>query len=422
MSTTISTSSPPSLSQISSLSGKKYKYPYYDWVLSQLAEARAGAQQQIENDQYEAELAQEQAQFDATQALAKETADASSKQAQTSTAIGGAGLALAAGNALKDTELGKTAGTALKTVAEKIYSPKTTTPTTSPSPGGEVPATTAPAPGETPPVSATPAASTEVTAADTGSMMTTEPSGVTTYGPKISGQASYDAGVSNVGAEAGGAAAEAGGAAAEGGATLGSIGSGVVSALPWIAAWKLGMPILTDIMEQGTSDLVGADKDSSNVLAQANRIAGSSKGVVEPAYEEITGDELPEVVQALSNPAGYLAGKAGCIIITACTTPDSYEVNIARIYRDAHMSPEQLRGYYMMAEKIVPYMHKYPRLKRFIKTNLVDHWVKYGRWYCGMGRAFPPTKTRNITRSFLSLCGLVGRMKHQYVRINGEVF
>jgi hypothetical protein len=101
------------------------------------------------------------------------------------------------------------------------------------------------------------------------------------------------------------------GGAIEAGATIGSIAGGVASASPYIAAWKIGMPYLRDIMQTGTRDAFGVDPNSSNTLAQMNRIAGSAQGVVAPAYAEITGSEMPEALQAISNPAGYIASLFG---------------------------------------------------------------------------------------------------------------
>ncbi len=210
--------------------------------------------------------------------------------------------------------------------------------------------------------------------------------------------------------------------AAEGGATLGSIGSGVVSASPYIAAWAVGMPILRSIMQAGTKDAFGVDKDSSNTLAQMNRIAGSARGVIAPAYEEITGKKMPEVAEALTNPAGYLAGKAGCIIVTACTDRYSYEVEITRAYRDKFLDAEQLRGYYALAEMIVPLIKSNKTVRKNVKKWLVDRLVDYGEYKLGMKETKPLCSSWLVSKVFLGMIKMIGMILPRYVRANGEVF
>lgn len=72
--------------------------------------------------------------------------------------------------------------------------------------------------------------------------------------------------------------------------------------------------------------------------------------------------------------------KDACIIVTTATDPHSEEVNITRQYRDEFLDPVTLRGYYMIAEKVVPLMKKWPWFKQFIKKHLVDNLVEYGRY------------------------------------------
>ncbi len=205
-----------------------------------------------------------------------------------------------------------------------------------------------------------------------------------------------------------------------GGATLGSVAGGAASALPYIAAWKIGMPYLRDIMHKGTESLTGADRNSGNVFQKANRMAGDVQGVVTPAYEFFTGNDMPEIIEATTNPAGYLAKKAGCIIVTACTSKDSPEVNITREYRDRYLTKEQLRGYYIVAEKIVPFINRFSFLKRIVKRFLVDKLVEYGKYKvdCGL---YPSPSSILVTRTFLKLCQKMGEKQAVFVRCNGEV-
>lgn len=116
---------------------------------------------------------------------------------------------------------------------------------------------------------------------------------------------------------------------------------------------------------------------------------------------------------------GFLG--TGCIIITACTSPDSDEVNVTRRYRDKIMLPETLRGYYMLAEQVVPLIHKSDKLRRFLKKYLVDSLAATCGWKL-KERDMPSWKARIITGLFLGGCNLLGHTKPQFVRYNGEMF
>lgn len=109
----------------------------------------------------------------------------------------------------------------------------------------------------------------------------------------------------------------------------------------------------------------------------------------------------------------------GCIIVTACTDRHSPEVEIAREYRDKYLTPEQRRGYYMIAEKVVPALRKYPCIKRLTKRFLVDNLISYGRYALKKGPE-PGTISRAVTKAFLWLCKQAGQCRLSFTRANGE--
>ena len=104
----------------------------------------------------------------------------------------------------------------------------------------------------------------------------------------------------------------------------------------------------------------------------------------------------------------------GCIIISACTDPDSYEVNIARHYRDGYMSLEELIGYYTLARLVVPIMPK-----KLVKRFLVDRLVDYGEVILGIKKRLRFTSSYWITTGFLKLCEGIGGL---YIRRRTEVY
>jgi hypothetical protein len=134
-----------------------------------------------------------------------------------------------------------------------------------------------------------------------------------------------------------------------------------------------------------------------------------------------------KVVSTVLNPVGAVIRGVSkvfkkCIIITACTSEDSQEVNIARKYRDGHMDRMELRGYYMIADRVVPKMERSKRFKRFVKWFLVDGIIDYCAYAVGDKADLPGRWSAFITKAFLSLCAYKGSRRSQYIRANGEVY
>lgn len=193
--------------------------------------------------------------------------------------------------------------------------------------------------------------------------------------PFLVNPALVDAGMAGGAAAAGGAGAAAGGAASSVMA-----GAGVVGAV--MAASALLSPIVGDKTFLG-------------------------KVVSFPA----------KVGKAITDP---ITKALGCIIITACTQDESDEVNIAREYRDKFLTQDQLRGYYVIAEKVVP-LCRFKAVKWLVKRFLVDNLITYGK-YVLRCEAAPGWLARHVTESFLALCGKVGSKRESFTRINGEVY
>ena len=111
----------------------------------------------------------------------------------------------------------------------------------------------------------------------------------------------------------------------------------------------------------------------------------------------------------------------GCIIITACTDRHSPEVEIAREYRDKFMTPEELRGYYMLASVIVPILERNKTIRLMVKRWLVDRLVDYGKVVLGKRTTTILTGSRLVSGLFLMLCRTVGKTRKRFVRSNKEV-
>jgi hypothetical protein len=449
--------------QYTSVTGRKSKTPYSTYLTAMGPSVRAAAQQSNldalrekeslqQQTQFNTELKQSQEQFDTSQALEREKLDVAKDQASkgqtmqgASTILSATALANQAGLInLKDiakTAAGKVGDAAGKVydAAGKVYDTATGANTTAPAATNEAGPivadmsenagvqTTQYAETVTPTSESITPTLQDAAAKKLASTATTEAAPVAGEVATLSGGAPMteaQALSAEAGWETGATAASqtAAGAGATTGATLSSIAGGVMSAAPYIAAWKFGMPILKDIMKKGSKEAFGVDPEGSSVVAQQNRIAGDVQGVITPAYREIFREDPPEIFQALSNPAGYLAKQAGCIIVTACTNRDSYEVEIARTFRDQFLDADQLRGYYALAERIVPMLERNEKARKNVKKWLVDRLIDYGAYRLGLKDTQPRWSSVAVSGAFLKTIKIIGMILPRYVRANGEVY
>ena len=104
-----------------------------------------------------------------------------------------------------------------------------------------------------------------------------------------------------------------------------------------------------------------------------------------------------------------LGGKKSCIIITACTSRDSHEVEISREFRDKYMSGYHLGGYYALAEAVTPLIKRFDFLRLITKRFLVDRLVDYGEWVLKHKPERRLRTSRIVTAGFLALCASIGK-------------
>jgi len=91
---------------------------------------------------------------------------------------------------------------------------------------------------------------------------------------------------------------------------------------------------------------------------------------------------------------------------------------VVRAYRDQHMTPRNRRGYYRLADKLVPLMKKSRVVKHLVRFLMTKPMTFYGKYFYKLnpwGVLAAP-----ITAFWLLIFDLIGR-KAPYVRSNGEV-
>lgn len=111
--------------------------------------------------------------------------------------------------------------------------------------------------------------------------------------------------------EAAGANVGMGASGATWGTALGTVGSAVSTAVPYVGAATIGMPILGNVLERGFESAFGIEPGSSNVFAQANTITGENYHRPIEAATNLLGIETPEWVEAIFNPGGWALGALG---------------------------------------------------------------------------------------------------------------
>jgi hypothetical protein len=119
----------------------------------------------------------------------------------------------------------------------------------------------------------------------------------------------------------------------------------------------------------------------------------------------------------LGTGAGMMAAMGGCCFIFVEAHGGMLHP-VVRQYRDDHMTERNRRGYYWLAERLVPAMRKHEIVFRAVKYIMVDPMVKYGKWFYGLDRKgwiFAPVKS-----FWLGVFNILGK-RPPYRRHSGEV-
>lgn len=99
----------------------------------------------------------------------------------------------------------------------------------------------------------------------------------------------------------------------------------------------------------------------------------------------------------------------GCIIISACTSRSSWQVELAREYRDCVLDETTLGGYYALSHVVAPLIFKYKLVKWVLKRFLVDRMADRFEWYFGLRKTHKFCTSRFVTHKFLSFCKFIGK-------------
>lgn len=120
-----------------------------------------------------------------------------------------------------------------------------------------------------------------------------------------------------------------------------------------------------------------------------------------------------------TNDGGQTPDSGGCcFIMLEARYGDGTMDDVVRRYRDEHMTDRNKRGYYKVAEVLVPLMRKSRLTKWLVTKTFADPLVSYGKYYYGQnkhGVIFAPVKS-----FWMSVFNIVGG-ETEFIRENGKV-
>ena len=111
-------------------------------------------------------------------------------------------------------------------------------------------------------------------------------------------------------------------------------------------------------------------------------------------------------------------GDSCCFIMLEARYGNGTMDEVVRRYRDEYMTDRNRRGYYKLAEVLVPLMRKSKIIKWVVTKTFADPLVSYGKYYYGEnkhGIVFTPVKT-----FWMKVFDILGG-KTEFIRENGEV-
>ena len=192
-------------------------------------------------------------------------------------------------------------------------------------------------------------------------------------------------------------------------------GLGAMGGIGLIGGIEGAHQLLKDKTDEWAEKYPGGEKEWRTGERMATRAGqGAALGSIVPGLGTVVGGAAGGLV-------GLVEGVSDCIIVTACTDPYSHEVNITRKYRDQFLDITTLRGYYMLAMKVVPFIKASDCFKGIVKRYLVDSLIDVGEYEIGEKITKPKFSSKIITKTFLGFCWLLGSSQPMFIRNNGEV-
>jgi len=177
-----------------------------------------------------------------------------------------------------------------------------------------------------------------------------------------------------------------------------------------------------NLMDLGINEEGQRLQSRAGVLQAQMQDATNSNNFAQESWKT-RANTLAGLSQAESQQSAALANRAKdngmcCFIFLEARYGDGTMDAVVRKYRDEFVTARNKRGYYKLAEVIVPMMRKSRTIKALVRLTMTDPLVSYGKWHytkMGFGWIFKPVKD-----FWLRTFDFLGQ-DTQFVRENGEV-
>ena len=149
-----------------------------------------------------------------------------------------------------------------------------------------------------------------------------------------------------------------------------------------------------------------------------NPVAYGEGHAIAAAAQAAANAQAEAEAQAEANANGEADAAACCFIMLEARYGDGTMDNVVRKYRDEMMTDKNRRGYYKLAEVLVPLMRKSAVFKFIVQKTFADPLVSYGKWHYKEnkhGWVFAPIKSM-----WMKVFDVLGG-DTEFIRENGQV-
>lgn len=163
---------------------------------------------------------------------------------------------------------------------------------------------------------------------------------------------------------------------------------------------------------------LGAETERFNLGAALDEI-NAERSAAWKTYEEKGGQwAARKKAEEMAANSGGGGGGGCCFILLEARYGNGTMDEVVRRYRDENMNEKNRRGYYKMAEVVVPMMRKSKVFKWLVKKTMADPLVAYGKYYYGKNKWGWMMKP--VADFWLKTFEYLGG-EHEFIRENGEV-
>ncbi len=154
------------------------------------------------------------------------------------------------------------------------------------------------------------------------------------------------------------------------------------------------------------------DKDTANELAEAKRKSDFDMNLFDIR-------KRAEGAESNANAIQNSGGGGCCFIFLEARYGTGAMDQVVRRYRDEHMTERNKRGYYKLAEVLVPFMRSSRVAKFMVQLTMTTPLVAYGKAYYGRGSKIGLI-LKPLVSMWLSVFDYLG-CDHKFIRENGEL-